>query len=378
VRVGYVTLCPFMSGADRSLQTTILAAGSAGIEPVLFCPPGVAMHFWAEDVGIAVEPCELAYRDKRHPLRWWRSVARLKRRFRQRGIELVHANQVWAYPAAGTAAGALGLPRICHMRDEVPGEAIAWCCRSGVELVLSISDYIQKQVEAEWPASIARPRLEALINPVQMPPGLSAEEEAEARRSARQQWGLERDAVVLGFIGQVAPVKGLLELIGALSKLPAGSPWQLVVAGRDTQPGAPYESACRARVAELGLGDRVRLVGFLDDVTPFYRAIDVAVVPSLEEPLGRVPLEAASYGRPSIAFAVGGLPETIEHGTTGWLVRPGDFERLGEALSRFVAEPQPGMGESARQRVGRLCNPNRYAARLIELYDEVRCKGGSR
>jgi glycosyltransferase involved in cell wall biosynthesis len=150
--------------------------------------------------------------------------------------------------------------------------------------------------------------------------------------------------------------------------LPPGRPWVLLVAGRDHDPGAPYERQCRERADQPDLAGRVRFVGYLEDPAPFYRAVDVAVVPSLEEPMGRIPLEAAAYARPSVAFATGGLPDVVRDNQTGWLVPTGDWAALAAVLDRLRDDPRPDVGEAARAWVEEAANPACYTARLVALY----------
>jgi glycosyltransferase involved in cell wall biosynthesis len=200
-------------------------------------------------------------------------------------------------------------------------------------------------------------------------PKLALTTNREERCKAAQRWNVDPKRIVLGFIGQLIPIKGLLELLQALDGISAE--WALLVAGRDPEAGAPYESLCRRYVEERGWTKRVRFLGFLNDVTPFYQAIDLAVVPSLEEPLGRVSLEAAAYARPAIAFAAGGLPETIKDGQTGWLVAPGDVRALRETLAAFLEAPDPSRGLAARKWVESISDPCRYAARMAALYGRL-------
>jgi glycosyltransferase involved in cell wall biosynthesis len=338
------------------------------VEPFVIGTPGDKLRPWCRDNGIPFHPCPLAVRDRWHPLRWWRSVRKMRSLLRDLRIDLVHANQIWCYPAAGTAARALGLPRVCHLRDEVSQEGLRWWCAAGVEAFVCISRHIESQVSGAWPSTQRAPLVQTILNPVPMPALPEPRAREHARRNARQLLGIDENNVVFGFVGQIIPVKGLPELLEALSKLSRVAPWQLVVAGRDPNPGAPHEKACRQRVRELGLDRHVKFLGFLDDVSPFYQAIDIAVVPSLEEPLGRVPLEAGAHGRPAIAYATGGLPETIRQGQTGWLIAPGDVPALGEALARFLEEPDRNMGLAARQWVESVSDPRQYAGKLACLY----------
>ena len=122
----------------------------------------------------------------------------------------------------------------------------------------------------------------------------------------------------------------------------------------------------------MALERRVRFVGFLEDVSIFYRAIDVAVVPSRAEPLGRVPLEAAAWHRPAVACAVGGLVETVVDGVTGWLVTPNDPAAMATALTATLDFNIVRVrGRAARQRVEQTCAPEPYARRMAKLYHDL-------
>ncbi len=191
------------------------------------------------------------------------------------------------------------------------------------------------------------------------------------QRAARERLGLEADVHTFGFIGQLREVKGLLDLLDSLAPLRERS-WQLVVAGEDHSPGKQYEASCRDRVQALALETRVRFVGFLEDVAVFYNAIDAAVVPSRAEPLGRVPLEAAAWGRPAVACAVGGLTETIVDGSTGWLVPANDLPSLTAALAAtFEPTVVRARGRAARQHVTDEHAPHPYAQQMAQLYRAV-------
>jgi glycosyltransferase involved in cell wall biosynthesis len=344
---------------------------AAGIDPLVICPADSRIIPWCEANRVPFRTCELAFRDKWHPFRWWRSVRSIRAVLRAEKVSLVHSNQLYSYPAAGVAAHDLGLPRVCHFRDEANTDLIRWCCPRGLDFALCISRYIEQHIATNWPSDRPRPSFTSLINPVRLPPLGDEAEQRQARSASRRPFGLMDEEIVFGFIGQIVPVKGLLQLLEALAGLAHRPGWRLLVAGRDPHPGAVHEHECQTRVSELGLADRVRFVGFLDDVAPFYQAIDLAVVPSLVEPLGRIPLEAASYARPSVAYAVGGLPETIQHGESGWLVPTGDVPALRQTLVNFLDPSGREMGARARVWVERVSDPRSYANRLVEIYDKV-------
>ena len=174
----------------------------------------------------------------------------------------------------------------------------------------------------------------------------------------------------MGFIGQIAPVKGLTQLLEALSPIPGR--WQLAIAGRDPSPGARYELECREYVSRLGFENRIRFLGFCDNTRMFYEAVDVVAIPSLEEPLARVLYEAYAHARPVVAYATGGLPEAIHQGETGWLVPRGNIEQLRERLRAFIEQPNKTIGLAAYEWVKDVASPKIYTAKVVDFYGLVR------
>jgi glycosyltransferase involved in cell wall biosynthesis len=318
-----------------------------------------------------VATCPLATPNKWNPFRWWASVRRLRSLLKRERIELIHSNQLFSYKAVGTAARSLGIPRVCHLRNEMTPEGVRWWCSAGAEGVVCISRYIETQLTASWPSDFQLPRILSILNAIHIPERETSAQREEGMKAARRHWGVETKGVVFGFLGQIIPVKGLVELLAALGSLPATAEWTLLVAGRDPSAGAPHETFCHQYVEQRGLRERVKFLGYVDDVAKVYRAIDMAVVPSLEEPLGRIPLEAASYARPALASAVGGLPETIREGETGWLVQAGNVPELARAIRCCLDAPLAKYGQNARDWVETVSDPARYAQTVVQFYDEL-------
>lgn len=371
MKVAYVSFAPFISGAERSLQIMLQWAPKTGIDPIVVCPPGSKMIPWCETHHVRYFAVPLPDRDKWHPVRWFSSVIRLARLLRRERVDIVHSNQVWSFAAISAAASLVGIPRVCHMRDEVSPAATRWWCKSGVEAVICISAHVEQLVAPAWQRDRHPPLLRTAINPV-VPPAEAIDGSASADRCRRVRhfFQVPDDAVLFGFIGQIVSVKGVRELLKAASALPRSRRWHLLIAGRDPHPGQPYEAECRRDVERLGLVGRVSFAGYLERVSDFYEAIDATVVPSLQEPLGRIPLEAATFGKPSIAFATGGLPETIVHGVTGWLVPTGNVDGLRHALASVLDDTEAAgrAGAHAREHVLQHCAPDRYMGELADLY----------
>ncbi len=153
--------------------------------------------------------------------------------------------------------------------------------------------------------------------------------------------GVNGDRPVLGSVGCLAPRKDYGTLLDAL----------LLLARRGLEPsvalvgGGPERGRLEARAAALGLGNRVRFLGERPDVERLLPAMDVFVLSSREEGIPNALLEAMAAGRPAVATAVGGTPEVLEDGVTGWLVPPGSPEALADALEAALRDP----GEAERR-----------------------------
>jgi alpha-maltose-1-phosphate synthase len=151
-------------------------------------------------------------------------------------------------------------------------------------------------------------------------------------RDALATHGIDEARPTAVFVGRITRQKGVVHLLDAAAHLPAGS--QLVLcAGAPDTPAIAAEF--RARVAELQDGP-VRVV-WIEQMLPreellqVLSAADVFVCPSIYEPFGIVNLEAMAVGLPVVATAVGGIPEVVVDGETGWLVpfEPGDDDLRG-------------------------------------------------
>jgi glycosyltransferase involved in cell wall biosynthesis len=139
--------------------------------------------------------------------------------------------------------------------------------------------------------------------------------------------------------------KGLLDLLEAVARLPAGLA-TLHLAGDDrADPG--YGARVRARLSRPDLAGRVVVHGPLpaERVAALYQAADVFVLPSLREPYGTVWGEAMAAGLPVVGWRAGNLPHLAEHGREGLLADPGDVAALGAALARLAGD------EGLRQRM---------------------------
>ena len=111
----------------------------------------------------------------------------------------------------------------------------------------------------------------------------------------------------------------------------------------------------------------------MDDPVPFYRSIDVFVLPSLWEGLPYAALEAMACGLPVAAFRIPGLDDLVQDGQTGLLADPGDEQGLTECIARLAADPalRAAMGQKARARILDRYTISRFLDRIDAVYRDL-------
>jgi phosphatidylinositol alpha-1,6-mannosyltransferase len=176
--------------------------------------------------------------------------------------------------------------------------------------------------------------------------------DAEIARAFRQNQGFGQNRLLLS-VGRLTRRKGLVQFVEqALPGIVASCPdVLLVIIGGEASDALNTTSGSEsarilAAAGNAGVGQNVRLLGRCDDQTVHaaYQAANLHIFPVLDLPgdvegFGMVALEAAAHGLPTVAFAVGGVPDAVQDGGTGALISSGDYERMSEAVIRWLAQP---------------------------------------
>ena len=353
-------------GADRQLLTIAGGLDRTRFASVVVLPEQGPLAGLLEKAGVTVELQPLALlgpSGAASTARVARDRMALGRLAKRHKAALVHSNTSLVLAGAPTARRA-GLPHVVHVRELVDdgvlpklrervGDAAALVC---------VSDAVAGQFGGA-------PNVQLIRDCLGRQPNTSIG--AVVRKAMK----IENDAFVVTQIARLADGKGQDVLARALAEPALAEIGAVGLVLGDPHPGGEAAGpALDALVAELGLGERLRVLGFRDDIGTLLGASDAVALPATRpEPASQVTLEAAWAGLPIVASDLGGLPEQVQHEETGLLVPAGDHEALARALRELADDRERAktMGEAGARRVRDAGGCERLIEEVQALYDRV-------
>jgi glycosyltransferase involved in cell wall biosynthesis len=187
--------------------------------------------------------------------------------------------------------------------------------------------------------------------------------------TVRKELGINAGRPVIGTVGNLFAVKGQIYLVKACQIVANTIPdFVLLVAGEGEELAVLREEA-----RNLGIQENVKFLGFREDVPSLLQAIDVFVLPSLSEGLPLSVLEALALQKPVVASDVGGIPEVVEDGITGFLVPPKNPEALADKILLLLRNPQlaADFGKEGRKKVEEAFSLEHMIQEYQSLYEEL-------
>jgi glycosyltransferase involved in cell wall biosynthesis len=203
-------------------------------------------------------------------------------------------------------------------------------------------------------------------------------EEGKPRTTGRQELHIPANAMVIGTVARLEPVKGVKYFIESVPHILSAVqdstlPICFLVVGDGTQ-----RDALEAAVRSQKMDGKVIFTGMRNDAVELMSLMDIYVQPSLNEGMGKTILQAQSVGLPVVATAVQGIPDVVKDGKTGILVPPSDARSMAEAICRLIRDPalRQDMGTAGHQWVNERVDgnlrfsPERMVALLKGLYEK--------
>lgn len=377
IRVAHVITRLCQGGAQENTFHTVRLANTDRFEVDLISGPTAGPEGSIEDaitdaqIPIQREPWLVR---APAPLRDWLTYHRLLARFKKQRYHIVHTHTSKAGILGRMAALRAGVPVIVHTPhgnvfhgyfNRPLTKTFVALERKCARFTDRIIELTSGGIEEHLAESIGRrEQFRVIFSGID----LSPYEAARARRAAtREALGIVPDQWLVGGVGRLEPVKGFPYFVeAALAMAQTDANLRFVLAGDGSQ-----SAALRTQAAPLG--DRFQFLGRRADVPDLMAAFDVLLVPSINEGMGRVILEAGAAGIPVVAAAVGGIPDVVEDGVTGLLTPPRDAAAMAAATLRLLHDDalRQRLGQQALAKVVPHYSLEAMVARIEALYEEV-------
>jgi glycosyltransferase involved in cell wall biosynthesis len=298
------------------------------------------MHYLADAAGVVPEI--LPELSPRLGLQDAAGLARLWRIFRDWKPDVVHTHTAKAGALGRLAARAAGVPAVVHTFH---GHVLRGYFPAPVEMGFRMAERtlaLATDAIITLSPSLRRELVEMRIAPAErievIPLGMDLDALIACRTrrmELRHEIGLGNEAVLIGIVGRLVPIKDHATFLeAAAGMVHSGNTARFLVVG-----DGPLRESLAEQAAKLGISERVTFLGWRQNMAQVYAALDVLALTSRNEGTPVTILEAMAAGVPVAATAVGGVPDVISDGRTGWLVPAQDSIAMVAAWKSILGDP---------------------------------------
>jgi len=345
-------------GQEKRVMREILGLSRESFRPLLACQPGSRIGENAQGHGLRVEYVKM--KTNFNPL----AVAHFIRLYQRYSVDIVHthssADSWMASTAAKLSPRQPMVVRTRHLSASFNNRLIYTFM---ADRVITVGDSTRRYMIQE--KGIPEGRV------LTIPTGVDLTEfdPEKIRENLRERLGISPETPVFGTVAVFRRLKGHHNLLEAVPEVVHSVPGaKLLLVGE-----GPQENNLLRMIEAKGIGASVIMPGFRDDIARVLNTLDVFVFPSLQEALGTAILEAMAMKKPVVASRVGGIPEVVADGRTGYLVPPEDPGAIAESVIRLLKSADLGreMGLEGRKFVEARYDNRLMLQRLETLYREL-------
>lgn len=291
------------------------------------------------------------------PIRDIRALYSLWQMIRKERPDIVHTHSSKAGILGRLAARLAGVPRVIHTPHGHVfhghfGPAASRLFFRLEKAFAGFTDIMVALTEGERTDYILRSlcepeKLVTIHSGVDIDKYLSARVDVNRKK---KRLGIKTGGWIVGTVGWLLPIKGPVHLLNAMKHV-----WEeypdtvLVYVGK-----GDLEDQLREMTVSMNADDKTVFTGWRNDVHEIMRVLDIFVLPSLNEGMGRVLVEAMSAGCAIVASRIGGIPDLVFHEENGLLVSPGDEEGIARAIIRLIKNPDES--DAFRQKGKKMCH----------------------
>ena len=299
------------------------------------------------------------------------SARSLARATRKHDIEIVHAHMARDYPLASYAVRRNPGARLIITRHVLfPLNRLHTITLSQVARVIAVSEAVARELRAR--ALVPLERIVVVPNGIDVQRFDCAKSQFDRAAFCRL-WKVPEDCLLVGAVGEIKSLKGHEDFVRAAAIVVRRFPnVHFLIAGKDSSRTGEHSAVLEDLIAKLDLAKQVHLVGWLDDVAPFYCALDVFVSASRTESFGLAIVEAMACGAAVVATETEGAKEILENGATGLLTPIGGIEALAAAVMALLEDEtmHHQIGARARQAAQERFSLERMVSATEMIYRE--------
>ncbi len=370
-RVLFLTINPNLGSTARILQNWLLQGRNDGLQGIVAVQREGFLTAWLKEQAIPCQVNPMPLPNRCWPFSSLWQARCLAQWIIQHNIDIIHCNEHNIYPFAVLLRRLTNRPLVCHVRYKLKRGFCEWAFGG-----------IRQPDALLWTTKQQRDDSEAAVK------GLVPEDrqhlvslgvcldtfgtQAPARERTRETWGVRPDEIVFGTASGLSPRKRIEEFIALIEWLSRKDERVVGIIAGDARAGYEgYREQVLRRIDSAGLGRRLRWLGRLEPVEPFYHACDVYVSTSEYETFGNSVCEAMACRRPVVAYRGGSVHEVVQE--AGCIVETGDFNALADASLELLQDPdrRAKLGTLGQERVARYFNPARSFVQLIDIYDTI-------
>ena len=337
---------------------------------IAFClPDAVALRDSFDNLGIETITYTPPEPSLRHAVRFYKTSLVIARQIRQKAVDIIHfSDEKAAYH--NSFAALLSRSRIvCHLRVSYPHLPL----RQRLCL-LPVQSFIFVSKEAKQSFAIALPdsKERVIYDAVEVPTADMAENNASVRREL----GVPEACVLVGMVARVSHQKDYFTLASAAADVLLKHPnTRFLIVGDNSlvDLNRQHYEVVVQRLNELGIVDKFIFAGHRNDVSRLIAAMDICVLCTHREGFPLSILESMAMGKPVIATAVGGIPEIVDPGVTGYLHQHGNSDELADAIMRLIEDPKKAnyIGLTACEHVRKNYSREKFADEISKVYSDV-------
>jgi glycosyltransferase involved in cell wall biosynthesis len=347
---------------------------------VLHHPDGpVAEIFRQENVQFEVAPIQNNTRHgsghrRASAVASLRILPALVRYLKARNVAIVHTNDGRTHLSWGLAACFSGSKHLWHHRNDGSSFGLRWAAPLLADRVVAVSRF------ASPPPGFfsAAGKCSVVHSPFDVSRAIGIDR-ARRRSAALAELGCTPETRLLGYVGSLVERKRPLMFVDTLASIKRIAS-DVKVAGLFLGSSLNgIGELARSRAEELGIADSIHFLGFRYPAEDWIAALDVLLVPAVDEPLGRTLIEAMLLGTPVVAANSGGTPEAVQHGETGLLVPPDEPNEFAKAcLTLFQdSSTRNAIVDRARGRASVQFNVERHIREISRIYEQLLAMGRS-